>query len=680
MPELRITLPAAIVSQYGLGTDVLHLAIVEDGKIVGGKRAIQRSYRDSNGSDPGRIKRLEWGFGGERGGIPVGAIGASQFSQAGFLGLDFSQNLESRWDGRLISSIAQTTVTLSGLDPPGTGAYFGTSYFSAGGVGSAYFGSGGIIGQDVIVFDEQSGRLFAHRGSLSTQVNLSTWAVEATQAQDAVVRWAESWYGYGRIALGPSVPMQTRVGVSSSGSMYADTVSVSPPADVYANYVTGHGSDRAWIVDASQAGSTFNNANFTLDSFETMAAPFQVGDPMVGVNGIGPFGPVTSFGSQNQVASFTDQGKPVPLSTALAALLSPVNGQQFANPGFGWNYYISVMGLRAHDLRGNDNPIGIGERMRGFTGHNGIPTAIFAARGELWVVYETSAGNIYGYRGVFGAQTANTGQPLFFPWFYAAATTCGAVFSSTTPNIGTQSLTIVRGSGTNMTYMTIAANGRDDLASTIYSVAGGVGYLTTYDENPNLLRTLRLARVKARGMTSGSSWAVAVGFDTSPTNPTGSTYTTIGTITTDGYKVLTPVSGSAPIAGISGHTVKPRVTQTAAGSGASSTPPELYGTLELEIEERPDQIEAIEVAVKMEGANVSQNMLWTLLQALVGSQTDGPFKIQLPDDLAPAVSTGSGGGQKYGMVEAVTSRSDIKDGAFEAVTVSIQCWPQASPL
>lgn len=662
---IAITLPAALVPSDR--TPVLKLAIVKD---KNGKRAISRRLRDANASDPGRIKRVEWEI--------WGPIGASLESTAGYLGVDFCRDMETRWERRLTSALAETFVTLTGFDPPGTASYFGTSYF-----GAAYFGSGIGTGSgggapDVVVFDEQGENLFAHRGPVSTQVSLIGGIVAVgAVVQDANVRDADHWRGMGRIALGPSVPMQTRTGITATSATYENTVSTSPAGNVYANSVK-RGSDRAWYMDA-EAGDTQNFAGYTLDAFLTLAFPFQVGDPDLGVNSIGPFGPVTAFGAEDGIYTFTDQGKPVPLSRALQTLHSPLNGSWFADPGWGWNYYLSVAGLRCHDLRGNDNPVGIGERMRGFTGHNGIATAVFATRGELWVVYQTSAGDLYGYRGTFGPQTGGTGQPLMFPWFYAASQACEAIFSSTTPNAGTQNLTIFRGAGTNMTYMTIAANGRDDLASLTYSVSGGTTYLTTLDRDPNLLKVLRLVRGRARNMTSGSSWVLQAAFDANPISPTTATWVTIGTVTSNGAFTLTPVSGGVPLSSIAGRTIKFRWVQTAGGSGASTTPPELEGTTEAEYDERPEEIEEITVAVSLENTGWSDNLIWDLLNDLVSQNTDGPVKIQLPDDLTPGVSTASGGGQKYAMLARVEQRQDT-GSETEHVTLTWNVWPQAVAL
>lgn len=681
---LKVTLPVDLVAADQ--TNVLELHIVPDDVVGGktsGKRAIQRSYRDANASDAGRIRRVEWRFGGGgHGPTPVvGAIGASLFSTAGYLGVDLVQNLETRWDDRLISAIEQTALALDTDDPPGTGAYFGTSYFSAGGVGGTYFGASSVSGQDVVVFDEQAGYLFAERGPVSTQIIMTTtpWSVVNSVVLDANIRDSTHWRGDVYLAMGSSIPQQRRYSVSAAGSFYQDTVADSPSGLVYSSAIK-RGSDRAWYVDASQGNGTFNYVGYTLDKFLNLASPFQVGDPDLSVNGIGSFGPLTDFGSADSIYNFTDQGKPVPLSKAFDALHSEMNGAQFADPGFGWHYYISVTGLRAHNLQGDDNPVGIGERMRGFTGHNGIATAIFAARGELWVVYQTSGGDLYGYRGLFGPETAETGQPLFFPWFYDPASTCTAIFSSTTPNAGTQNVTMIRADGTDLSHMAIAANGRDDLANTIYSTAGGAAYLTTFDKDVNLLKTLRVVRLQTRGLESGSSWQVLMGFDTSPIAPTTSTYTSIGTVATNGYKTSQPVMSGIPLSSISGHTIKPKVIQVAGGASAAATSPELRGTLEIEYDERPDQIEEIHVVVKIDVSSPTDNYLWDILRQLVGSTEAGPFAIQLPDDLQPGVSVSSGGGQKYAMLQAVSARTDITDSSIEAVDLYFETWPEASAL
>jgi len=686
--RLSITLPSSILATGQ--PPVLQLEIASDPKT--GKRAISRSLVDTNSSSPGRRRRVEWNIWG-----PIGAslqssaanVASTNLSRG--LSTDLVRNLETRWPRRLISAGDDVAVTLTGKDPPGTGDYFGSSYF-----GSAYFGvpSGGTA---VKVFDEQGGYLFAGRGSDETQVDYSGWTVVNTVTLGAPVMDAANWRGYGRIALGETKAMQTRTTVGSSGATYADTASSSPSASVYANAVK-RGSDRAWIIDAS-SGANSNFLGYTLDGFVTMASPFQVGDPDVGLTGIGPFGPFTMVGAYDNISSFTDQGKPVPLSRALLSHNSAVNGSQWSDPGFGWNYYLSAIGLRATN-GSTDNPIGVGERLREFTGHGGLPTAIYAERGEQWVAYTQPDGSVYLYRGVFSriarsadeqalnfggsgvfySQTAQTGEYDLYPFHYYPSATVNAMFSSSTPGTAQQSA-FIWNNGTNMYYQLIAENGRDDLdPNTTYSTGGGIWWGTTLDTDTNLLKTLRLARFHTIGITTGSSWKLSFAFDPALDKTTTATYVDISTVTTNGYQVIDPVIAGIPISTLSGRTMKPQLTQVAAGTGASTTPPEVNGTLEIEYDERPDQLEQIIAEVSLTATGYSNNETWDLLQSLNGSQTDGPFKVQFPSDLPPGVSVTSGGGQKYAMISGVGKRQDVGGNGLETVQVQFDIWPAAAAL
>lgn len=661
-------------------TNVLTVHIATD---KNGRRLLTRDYRDANGSDVGRRRRVEWEV--------WGGAGQSLESTAGGLGVDFLQNLDSRFERQLTSKIAETLVDLTGADPPGVdGSVFSAdpavTVFSAS---STFFGSplgsgSSGDGPDVVVFAEQQGYLLVGRGQLLTQVDLATWTVVETIVLDAPVLDMEHWQGNVYIALGSNAIMQRVVGCSSAGMVLENVTATSPAGAVYASAVK-RGSDRIWYVDADQGGSTYNYIGYTLDRFVTLAAPFPVGDPESGVNGLGPYSSLLAVGEVDSIYTTTDQGKPVPLSRALDTLHSTLNGTVFADPGFGWNYYLSIAGLRAHTFSGIDNPVGVGERMRSFTGHNGIATAVYGARGELWVVYQTTAGALYGYRCAFGPQTGGTGQPVMFPWFYSASDTCNAIFATPT-NAGNQRLYAIHASGTNLYYSTVAANGMDNLASLTYATAGGTAYLTTLDRNPNLLKTARLARLRDSNMESGDSWAVALGFDLNPNAPTSGTYVTVGTATTSGGKTLTPTNGGTdaqgnptPTANISGRTIKPRITQAAAGATSSTAPPTLLGTLELEYDERPEQVEVITVMGTVSMAGISQNALWDYLRALVGAETNGPFRCQLPDDLPPAVAGASGGGQKYVQIASVEARKDANAQTGD-LTIGLLCWPQAEAL
>ena len=685
MADPGIRLLSVIPSPY-TGTPY-QFAVVPDDAVGGdksGKRSITRSYGDANASGPMRRRRVEWEIGGALENFPVGAIGASVESASGYLGIDFAQNVETRWDRRLTSPAKQNRVDLTTLDPPSEVAYFDTSYFDT----SYFAGSGDVADPDVVVFAEQNGYLLCVRGALLTQVDMTTdpWTVVSTTVLDANGRDADRWRSNVYIALGPSAPMQRVVGATTSGVTLEDTTSTSPSGDVYASAVK-RGSDRAWFIDA-ESGATFNFANYTLNRFVDLASPFQVGDPDVGTTGIGPFGPFTQFGSQDGIYSFTDQGKPVPLSRALTNLHSTLNGYQFADPGWNWNYYTAVTGLRANAF-GPDNPVGIGERMRAFTGHSGVAKALYQVRGEMPVAYTTPEGTDYGYRCTFGPETGGTGQPILWPWFYGgSATPCQAIYSSTTGVPNENGIWLIRGEGTNLVYELVAADGRDDLyPSYEYSQAGGLAYLTTLDRDRNLRKTLRLARFRTRQMASGDIIQVAFAFDPDPQDTINSTYVTLDAVQTNGQHTQYPDNGTttgqgnpSPTASISGFAIKPRIAHIALGAGSDVTPPEMVGTLEIEYDERPEQVQTVSVIVNIEGAGYTDNNVWATLREYVSQETPQPMMIQLPDDLPPAMSAENGGGQVYAFLTAVKNREDIRAPGIEAVELQFEVWPAAEAL
>lgn len=611
--------------------------IVQDSLLPAGKRAIVSNYRATNVSDPGRIRVATWEI--------WGPIGASRESVSGILATDYVQNLDTRFPRRLLSKGARNAVTLTSKDPTNVS---GTSKLGQFKLGDLTNKLGGPVSASANVthFDEQDGRLYAHRGKLSTQVLISSWAVQATAIHPEEVAGAVGYFGKGRIGLGAAAKMRTRVSASSTGAVYEETTTLIDE-DVYAGPLAV-GSDRCWFITKGSNGELENLVGYTLDGFQTINNPFPVGDARVKANGIGPFGPFTFFGNRKGLNSFTDQGKPVPLSRALSGHDSENNGSQFADPGWGWNYAITDVGLRALTSH-IDNPVGIGERMREFNGHGGRPTAIFGERGELWVVYQTAAGHSYAYRGVFGAGTADTGQPDFYPWWYKASTTTEAIFSTNTPT----NTAIVWGEGTNMAYETISRDGRDDtFTSRVYEITDG-------------------------------TWKVAWSFDEDD-------YLQIGEITDDGYHTVRPVQDgqSAPMLNISGRSMKPRLVLDDAGSTDEgtwygteldrdphlvktlrlcrlrtknlTTAPEVNGTMEVEYDERPEYITETAVAIQLD--SMSKQGVIELLESY--RDASEPLRVRLPDRT----------GDSYAMVANVTNRRDIKPDGIEAIDLILHIW------
>lgn len=611
-----------------------------------GKRAIERNHRETNARDKGRIRLVQWEY--------AGPIGASLESVSGRLGHNFSGNLETRFPRRLIPTGARTVVTLDALDPPD----FGSGLFAGFTFGGSPFGTS-VSGGDVTAFDEQGGSIFAHRGLLTTQVRIDDWTVVDTHIHDGAVVGAVTWFGLGRLALGNTAVMQTRTAVTAINSVYANTVSTSPAASVYANGIA-LGSDRCWIVKGDASLVNDNLATYTLDSFATMANPFQVGDPRNTINGMGSFGPYMLFGSTHGIFSFTDQGKPVPLSRALVGHESSNNGQQWADPGWGWEYYIADTGLRATNGY-TDNPVGIGERMREFTGHSGTPSAIFQERGELFVAYAWD-GDTYLYRCTFGPETAATGQPELYPMHLLPVEGVNAIFSTNTP----EHTAIVWGEGTDMAYETIDRHGRDDLfGDREYSATGGRWQGTALDRDPHLLKVIRVARLRTRNL-DGAIVTLFGGFDDGASDPD----VELGVVSTDGYHELHPVDTGVPLTTVAGRTFAPMIVIDLTDWTPDDEPPEVAGVLEIEYDERPEYIEDIELTLQLAGTPDQKRLAYAQLEALV--EAAGPHPVALPNELTyPVVA------QRYAMVADLQQRIDIKGDGVETVAVHLHMWETA---
>lgn len=652
-------------------------SLVADSLLPSGKRAITRSTLDTPGRSPGRIRRVQWEY---------GPIGNSRESVSGKLATDYTQNIETRWPQRLLSIGKRTAVSLSSVNPPAVSAttngffgtaYFGTSYFGGTATTSGSGSSGGVVSGDIVrVLDEQQGMIFAGHGAIDTMINPATWTPVMSTTMPAIILDMTQWGGtdatgsIGLIALG-----------ATTGAYYRGVNPAIPQAYYGANfsfnggdimYAKGFalGSDRLWWVGAlgeTDGVSRRNKVSYSLD-LVSAAPPFQVGDAIVNANGLTAFGPFTFVGKDNGIFTFTDQGKPVPLSRALEGHRSQNNGRRGVDPGWGWAYMITDMGLRA--LNGStDNPVGIGESMPEFTGHAGRPTAVWQEGGELYVSYLTDAGHSYVYRGKFGPSTAGSGQPELYPFRYLASTEVGAIRSTNT----TTNPTLYWGENGNIAYEEIDRYHRDDTwASRLYDTTATPRrwYGTTLDRDPHLIKSFRQARVRVLNVEYCSDWQLAMAFDVEPWHdPTyidiGPLMDTVGTTPTsvNGYYDLFASNASAPSKVTWGCNMKPRLTQRAEGTHAETLPPEISGYLEVEYDERPDEIERVTCVISL-GTNPQSK--YDDLKALEGESTEGPVAIRLPGANART--------PQYAMVADVSDYKDIKGDGVMSCQVVLDLW------
>ena len=91
---------------------------------------------------------------------------------------------------------------------------------------------------------------------------------------------------------------------------------------------------------------------------------------------------------------------------------------------------------------------------------------------------------------------------------------------------------------------------------------------------------------------------------------------------------------------------------------------ELAGTLEVEYDERPSYITEVAVTIDLTGTSMSPDGTISALEEVMGSQTDGPIRVRLPNE-----STDS-----WAMVQNVTNRRDLKADAVEGIDVILHLW------
>lgn len=600
--------------------------LVHDTQLPSGKRAFAKEYRPSQQSDPSRMGQAEWRI--------WGPLGNSREDASGSLSTDYADNLDTRFEGLLTSSPASTTIDLTVDDPAG----LSTSALLGGfALGTAPLGGGtnDINPGDVTHIDEQSDRVFFHRGPYITQVNTS-WEVEDTAGMGAPVKGVENWQGFGWVGLGSARQMQKRTLVTGIGSSYGGVSSGG--SAIYAGDLR-KGNDRLWLVKADT-----NEAQYTLDDFTSISNSFVVGDSGQDLTGIGTLGPLTLFGAADGVFSFTDSGKPVRVNDALRGHRSANNGARHASQ-WGWDYYITDFGLYAWSPNVN-NPVGP-ESDDGFEGPiDGRPLAIHPWRELLLVNYLTTDGSTYIILGKFGAETASTGRPDWYPFLKFSSTESHAIWATSLQT----NPTLLFGYGTNAKRVTMGRRGRD-IADPNYAFAttGGQWFGTTMTRTQSLHKYLRHVSLQTENCTDTNTWRLAVSCD-------GDDYVNVApAITVDGHHFLRPTAGDAPLATVDFHTIKPRLTQVASSTTA---PPQIRGNLTMVWDERPDMVVEVRSYLRLRPGQLNA------LEQLVGHGSDVPVEVSLPGDRS----------RHHGFVTSVGPATDVEGDGIQAVQVSIVLW------
>jgi len=613
--------------------------VAADNQLPKGKRAFARRLRQSQGSDPGHVKTMRWKIGGT-------PMGQSTERADGFLGTDYTVNLDHRFDDLICPVAARNTLSLSSLDPiASASAQLGGFAFGGAALGG---GTANTTPQNISHMDEDRGYLFCHRGAFSTQVNISATSpsVVHTKQHGSVVYGAQVWRGSGRLGCGSATPIQSRIAVSSTSSTYAD-ISISGSAR-YA-YEMAVGSDRLWMVDGD-SGST-NRAKYTLDDFTTISNAFTVGDRDVQATGIGTLAHLTTLGFVNGLFSFTDAGKPVPILRTLRGHRDTLNCAHFAEL-WGWLFITTDFGLYAWNGATTVNPVGP-ENIKGFEGPiDGASIYVYAWREALLACFLGTDGNTYLMWGLFGPDTAATGKPDWYTFRRFSSTEAHCIFST---NLRTNP-TILVGEGTStLSHYTMGRRGRDIADSNYrFDTGGGEWYGSTSRRDPTMRKNLRYAKFITENGSAARTIQLAVSVD-------GASYVNVGSATTtSGIQTVRPTSGGAPLSTVNGFTLKPRMTLV---NNSTTTPTQVRGYLDLVYDERPDMVEEISAMILL-GAERSRETEIAALHALADQEQGAPVAVILPNSTTTA----------YGMIVAIGEEQDIGTGEQMGVPVTIHIW------
>lgn len=603
-----------------------------------GRRALTRRMRDSQPTDPSKIVEERWTL--------SGPVGQSRQREDGFLGQDYSESLETRYDDLLTSLPARTTVTLNTLDLGGTGdSHLGATATLGGfhlGLGTSTLGVA-----DASHIHEDRGQVFVARGQFISQVRPDTMALVETEEMPQRVEGMVFWQGQGYVGVGPNETLRRRTTVSASGSSYATVGSIEAGTMVAT-------LKHCFYVDRRSANE--NEMRFTLDNFATESNAFQVHDTGQTPNGMGSYGGTALLGFSRGIHGFSSSGDPVEVITTARDFPSTLNGKQHATL-WGWHYTTTALGLKATIPGEVENNVGPGD-IRGFEGPTGQPQAIFAFKDSLFLC-ELVGSDSYCYRGDFDPQTTpGTGRPKWYPFGKITGSTI-TVFGATT---GRTLPTLLDGEDSDrLGYTSLSVKAREiDDTNYTYSTNGGTWFGSTR-MGRSLRANPRWASFQTENCTaSANTWQLAMAVDEG-------SYINVGSaVVSNGNQVVFPVSAGAPLATLDGYNHKPRLTQVAA---SSSAPPQIRGDLTILFDVRPDQVEEIALTVELGGQGKAGEEEFDLLAGMVDPKGTGatPIAVVLPDEVDTI----------YGFVHSVERNEDITGDGVVAANITLLRWDTA---
>ena len=577
--------------------------------------------------------------------IPPGAYG-------GYLGVDYTINADTRWEGSLLMGPAVVTVDLSGTG--GTAA--ATNCFALSGTMNA------------------TRFLYVGRGTKFSKVNPNTW-VRVTEASAALAENITSML-YTRT---PGGTEEISVGMRASAYRVITAVANAGSNDTHSanassviNTAMLVGPDRVFGGQDTAAATAATLRGNVLTGSVTMAAPnwntnATLPGEAVKFNSLGIDG--------NFVVAATSRGPYTldPLYNQFRALASETENDALNGMAVGaWSPYGLAVGHRfgtramswgasqsdgPETFAANTSPVGL--RMTGI------------ASGQRWqyrAMYNEFTGDTY----LCAVRPRQPGDPHGNPlsWYpirrFVATATNFLGDLGTIDGLNTYPA-LLGGYGTDIFYAVLGRTARwpDDTAY-LYATSG-VAYFTESRRAPSLVKDVVAFEFKTVGCAAARTVAVSLSADGTTTALSGTQAWNTSAVTSNGFQRLLPVSDAGvPLSGFSGYNLKPVVTLA---SNVNSTSPGIEGTFRVLYRPRPRiaKVLTFTVVLDREGrSGQSQREMQTQLLTELGS---GPVTLEDPNGNSLYVRVDS-----VDIEEVADKGNDANTGAGAIWTATFHGW------
>lgn len=542
------------------------------------------SQRPSQAADPAALVIAEWKIDS-----PMGSSYEDISEGFGGLGIDYTDNTDSRWQNTLTLGPLANSVTLSTKDTTWTTKVMDSTHVLDSHVPDAGPAAGNITGFALM---EGAGTVYLYvlRGRYVTKVDVSDFTVKETHVLPEA--------GTSILATTTATGVrEVSVGMPTHAYQVMNSIATPPNndnwvvnADNVVCRILGAGNDR--IVGAGKDNLGIGNvvAGNVLTGAVTMADPawndIASIPGSVTVTGFGLDGPfyvvMTDEGPymlDEEKREFFQLVPEIPRSTEnrvvgnwsfLGTLLGLATGARYSRFGSGESYGLENFRLNTSVVQGFMTGQAASARWSYEAWYNEVEadTTIIAWRNRLM-----GDGHAYSVLSPF-------------PLVSVANARVNAIANIDTASGKRTNPTLVYGEGAStLRYLTLGRQAREISDSNYRFASTGTAYLTEMKRYPGMIKQLQAVEFETADAAAGKTVTFGVSVD-------GAAAVTLTAVATNGWQRLLFVDGSAvPLTTTTGKNIKP---QLAFSTDAATTSPKVKGPLRLTMKVRPRMTEQVD--------------------------------------------------------------------------------------